>query len=270
MKRISLLGAGWLGAPLAKQLKEQGHHIKVSVTSGEKANLLEQQGVHSVVVRLGHPHQEAALQQLLEDTDLLIITIPPARAKQSVEGSYIDKIKSLIPFIEQHNIPELMFTSSTTVYMSQHGVVDESTVLHPTSDMDQQIYTIEQMLLRHPGFNATILRLGALIGEERHPVRYIVQRPLVEDANNPVNMIHQTDIIRFIKRMIEEPLPNEVFNMVAPILKSRREFYTEEANALQLSPLPVFSDNPAADLRRVKGDKIVQRYGMAYEWLGSI
>lgn len=135
--------------------------------------------------------------------------------------------------------------------------------------MDRQIVDIEQSLLTHPAFKATILRLGALIGGDRHPVRYIVQRPVVTEANNPVNMVHRDDIIRLMSRMLEQPLPNEVFNVVAPIHSSRRDFYTAEAQHLSLTPLPEFTDNPAADMRRVDGSRIAQRYGVDYEWLGS-
>lgn len=268
-KRISILGAGWLGSPLALRLKELGHQVKVSTTTPEKIDYFTRQDIKAYLVRTGEQMDIPALQALLQDTGLLIMTIPPGRQQQQVSGNYADQVRSLIPYIEEAGIKEVVFTSSTTVYLSLRGEVDEDTVIKPVSDMDRQIFDIEQLLLVHPDFQATILRLGALIGAERHPVHYIVQRPVVSEANNPVNMIHRNDIIRFMERMIALPLPNEIFNLVAPIRDSRRDFYTQEARYLGLSPLPLFTDNPDADMRRVLGDKIARRYGLDYEWLGS-
>jgi nucleoside-diphosphate-sugar epimerase len=269
MKRISILGAGWLGSPLALHLKEQGHTLKVSTTTVDKIGTFRQQGIDAVLFRTGEPADTQALTHLLQDTDILMITVPPGRSQADAGVHYATQIQALIPFIEQAGIPELIFTSSTTVYMSLRGTVYEDTPILPVSDMDRQIFDIEQALLHHPSFKATILRLGALIGGERHPVRYIVQRPVVTEANNPVNMIHRDDIIRFVNSMLAQPLPNEVFNVVAPIYSSRRDFYTQEAQQLGLSPLPLFTDNPEADMRRVNGEKIAQHYGLAYEWLGT-
>ncbi|HTN18543.1 MAG TPA: NAD(P)H-binding protein [Chitinophagaceae bacterium] len=269
MKRISILGAGWLGGPLALHLQEKGHQLKVSTTTAAKIDTFRQQGLEAVLYRTGDPEGSAALTQLLQETDILIITVPPGRSQQDAGAHYAAQIQGLIPFIEQAGIPELIFTSSTTVYLSLKGAVDEESSIQPVSDMDRQIFDIEQALLSHPSFNATILRLGALIGGERHPVRYIVQRPVVSEANNPVNMIHRDDIIRFTERIISTAIPNEIFNVVAPILQDRRSFYTQEAQQLGLSPLPLFTDNPDADQRRVIGAKIAQRYGIGYEWLGT-
>ncbi|MBL7713461.1 MAG: NAD(P)H-binding protein [Chitinophagaceae bacterium] len=269
MKRISILGAGWLGGLLALHLQEKGHQLKVSTTTAAKLDSFRQQGLDAVLYRTSDTEGTAALAHLLQDTDILIITVPPGRSQQDAGVHYAAQITSLIPHIEQAGIPELIFTSSTTVYLSLKGEVNEDTPIEPVSDMDRQIFDIEQVLLSHPSFNATILRLGALIGGERHPVRYIVQRPEVTEANNPVNMIHRDDIIRFMDRIVAAAVPNEIFNVVAPILQDRRSFYTQEAQQLGLSPLPLFTDNPHGDQRRVIGDKIAQRYGIEYEWLGT-
>ncbi|HLV46055.1 MAG TPA: SDR family oxidoreductase [Flavobacterium sp.] len=266
MKKISILGAGWLGTPLAIQLKNNGHQVKVSTTTPEKLSFFEANNIDSCIVNISTKSNLDNITQLLTDTDILIITIPPGRM-QNVEENYVDKIKTIIPFIEKHQIQNVIFTSSTTVYLSLKGNVDEETPIIPISEMDKQIVEIENILLSNPHFHSTILRLGGLIGEDRHPVRYIVQRAVIEDANNPVNMVHQKDIIRFIEKMIEQEIPNEIFNIVAPIKLNRRDFYTQEANKLNLSPLPKFVDNPNADLRKVSGKKISVRYGLDYTYL---
>lgn len=266
-KNISILGAGWLGKPLAYQLQKNNHKVKVSTTTPEKTDGFSASGIDAFLINIDATQTNEALDLLLTNTDTLIITIPPGRHQQVENQNYVDRIKSVIPFIEKHQIKEVIFTSSTTVYISLKGDVDETSKIVPVSEMDRQIFAIENLLLDNKNFNASILRLGGLIGEDRHPVKYIVQREVIEQANNPVNMVHQTDIIRFIEKMVETQLPNEIFNIVAPISKNRREFYTDEANRLGLSPLPQFIDSDNADQRRVIGKKIAQRYALDYLYL---
>lgn len=266
MKKISILGAGWLGSPLALQLKNNGHKVKVSTTTPEKISFFEENGIESFIINVGSGADISNTDKLLADTDLLIVTIPPGRT-QNVEENYVDKIKFVIPFIEKHHIKEVLYTSSTTVYLSLKGNVDEETPIIPVAEMDKQIVEIENMLLNNPSFNASVLRLGGLIGEDRHPVHFIVKREVIEDANNPVNMVHRKDIIRFVEKMTEQEIPNEIFNIVAPIQHNRRDFYTQEANKLGLYPLPQFIDNPNADMRKVSGEKISDRYGLDYLYL---
>lgn len=266
MKKISILGAGWLGNPLALQLKANGHELKVSTTTPEKISFFNENGIESFIVNVGSNSGTQNIDKLFANTYILIITIPPGR-KQQVEGNYVDKIKTIIPFIEKHEIKNVIYTSSTTVYLSLQGEVNEKSPIVPVSEMDQQIIEIENLLLNNKNFNATILRLGGLIGEDRHPVRFIVKREIIDDANNPVNMIHRKDIIRFFEKITENEIVNDVFNIVAPINLNRRDFYTKEANKLGLSPLPTFTDNPNADMRKVNGEKITNKYGLDYLYL---
>lgn len=266
MKNISILGAGWLGNSLALQLKTNGHQLKVSTTTPEKILFFEENQIESFIINVGLQTNTENIDNLFVDTNVLIITIPPGRTQQ-VEDNYVEKIKAVIPFIEKHKIKNVIFTSSTTVYLSLKGTVNEEASIVPISEMDQQIIAIENLLLQNPNFNTTILRLGGLIGDDRHPVRFIVKREIVEDANNPVNMVHKKDIIRFVEKIVENEIPNDIFNVVAPIEQNRRDFYTQEANKLGLSPLPKFVDNPNADLRKVNGEKISKKYGLDYLYL---
>ncbi len=263
MKKISILGAGWLGSPLALQLKENGNQLKVSTTSPEKISFFQKHNMESFLITVGSDSDNENIDKLFSDTDILIITIPPGRT-QNIESNYVEKIKSIIPFIEKHHIKEVIYTSSTTVYLSLQGEVNEETPIVPVSEMDKQIFEIENLLIHNPNFNATILRLGGLIGEDRHPVTFIVKREVIEDANNPVTMVHRSDIICFLERIVGQAVPNEIFNIVAPIRLNRRDFYTQEAQKLNLSPIPKFVDNPHADMRRVNGEKITKRYNLEY------
>ena len=46
MSKISILGCGWLGLPLAKSLLKKKHELKTSTTSPEKMEKLENLGLN--------------------------------------------------------------------------------------------------------------------------------------------------------------------------------------------------------------------------------
>ncbi|RYE24983.1 MAG: SDR family NAD(P)-dependent oxidoreductase, partial [Sphingobacteriaceae bacterium] len=50
-KKISILGCGWLGLPLAKLLVAKGWQVKGSTTTFEKLNLLQEAGIEPFLIR---------------------------------------------------------------------------------------------------------------------------------------------------------------------------------------------------------------------------
>ena len=47
--------------------------------------------------------------------------------------------------------------------------------------------------------NNTILRFGGLIGEERNPLKYLIQKEEILNSDAPINYIHLKDCIGIIK-----------------------------------------------------------------------
>lgn len=52
MTKISILGCGWLGFPLAKALLLKGFSVKGSTTSSEKLATLEKAGITPFLITL--------------------------------------------------------------------------------------------------------------------------------------------------------------------------------------------------------------------------
>jgi hypothetical protein len=93
------------------------------------------------------------------------------------------------------------------------------------------------------------LRFGGLIGEDRHPIRFLAGRKNLENPEAPINLIHQTDCIGIIMTILRQAQHdkwewNETFNAVAPFHPSREQYYTQKAIDLGLE-LPQFnSESP--------------------------
>jgi 3-hydroxyisobutyrate dehydrogenase-like beta-hydroxyacid dehydrogenase len=59
--KIAILGCGWLGFPLGKNLVAKGHQVVGSVTSEAKTIPLSEAGIQPVVLQLNPEANEAIL-----------------------------------------------------------------------------------------------------------------------------------------------------------------------------------------------------------------
>jgi nucleoside-diphosphate-sugar epimerase len=238
MTKISILGCGWLGLPLAKALLSKGFSIKGSTTSVDKLPILETTGIIPFLIALSENKTNGKLTDFLENSEILIIDVPPKLRGPSTEN-FVSKIRNIIPFIEQSSIQNVLFISSTSVYNDDATFVTEETIPTPDTESGKQLLETEQLLQNNSHFKTTVLRFGGLIGEDRHPVKFLAGRENLDNPDAPVNLIHQDDCIGIIKKIIEKNYWNETFNAVAPSHPSRELYYTQKAMDLNLA-LPRF------------------------------
>ncbi|HAS57623.1 MAG TPA: epimerase, partial [Algoriphagus sp.] len=114
MNKISIIGLGWLGLPLAKNLQEKGYEVIGSTTTGEKVKKLEAEGITSVQFSL-EPYPKGLGFQKLFEAEILVITIPPRSRTQSGER-YLEELKFLKSMLQNTSVKKLVFVSSTGIY----------------------------------------------------------------------------------------------------------------------------------------------------------
>ncbi|WP_136669095.1 NAD(P)-binding domain-containing protein [Flavobacterium sp. H122] len=261
MQKISILGCGWLGFPLAQKLVKSGFNVKGSTTSEEKLSQLKEAGINPFLIAVTENKIEGNMSEFLKDSDILIINIPPKLRSSNIEN-FVDKIKNLIPFIEQSTIEKVLFVSSTSVYgdlpleNNQKAVVfSEESNPKPDTEGGRQLLETENLLLNNNHFSTTVLRFGGLIGAERQPVKHLAGRQNLENSDAPVNLIHQTDCIAVIEKIILNNSFGEVFNAVAPFHPSRKEYYISKAKMLGLTA-PHFNENTISEGKIISAEKI--------------
>ena len=71
MKRVSVLGCGWLGKPLSISLLDEGYSVKGSTTSEEKLELLEMNNITPYIVNISEFEEFDSFL----NSDILIISI---------------------------------------------------------------------------------------------------------------------------------------------------------------------------------------------------
>ncbi|MBG6109216.1 nucleoside-diphosphate-sugar epimerase [Flavobacterium sp. CG_9.10] len=254
MTKISILGCGWLGLPLAKALLEKGFSVNGSTTSSEKLSTLENAGISPFLISLHSKSVSGSIETFLQESNTLIIDIPPKLRGINSE-SFIEKIATLVPFIEKSSVKNVLFISSTSVYGEENDIVTEETPLNPDTESGKQLIEAEHLLQSNSNFKTTVIRFGGLIGEDRHPVKFLAGRENLDNPEGPINLIHQEDCIGIILKIIETDCWNETCNAVAPFHPSRENYYTQKAVNLNLA-LPKFNHENASIGKTILSDKI--------------
>jgi nucleoside-diphosphate-sugar epimerase len=269
MTQISILGCGWLGLPLAKALLENDFAVKGSTTSVQKLSILENSGIQAFQIELSETKIQGEVDSFLENSKILIIDVPPKLRGSSTEN-FVSKIKNVIPFIEKSSVENVLFISSTSVYGEDNLVVTEESQLNPDTESGRQLVQTEQLLQSNSNFKTTVLRFGGLIGEDRHPIKFLAGRTNIENPNAPINLIHQEDCIGIITAILchTEPVEvwNETFNAVTPFHPSRKEYYTQKAIDLNLD-LPEFNTENSCFGKTISSSKIEKVLGYSFSKL---
>ena len=254
MKKISILGCGWLGLPLAKSLVSKGYSVKGSTTSEAKLAVLEFANIQAYSIRLTENEVIGQTDDFLSESEILIIDIPPKLRGDGAEN-FVTKIATLIPFIAKSTINHVVFISSTSVYADDNTIVTENSQPEPDTESGRQLLASEKLLQTNTNFKTTVIRFGGLIGENRHPIHFLAGRQNLENPEAPINLIHQDDCIGIIEAVIAQNAKGEVFNAAAPYHPSRKDYYTQKAIALGL-PLPEFDEGKASIGKLIVAEKI--------------
>lgn len=269
MRQISILGCGWLGFPLAKALLINGFSINGSTTSEGKLSTLKSLGIDPFLVSLDSKSVTGAIEEFLDESETLIIDIPPQlRGKNndsstSNEKIFVEKVKTLIPYIEKSAIKNVLFVSSTSVYGEVDGTITEEAIPKPDTESGKQLLEAELLLQNNPNFKTTILRFGGLIGEDRNPVKFLAGKVNLENPNAYINFIHQEDCIGIIVKIITTHSWDEIYNGVSPFHPTRETYYTQKATELTL-PLPQFDHSKPSIGKLILSDKVETVLGYSF------
>lgn len=265
MTKISVLGCGWLGLPLARTLVEEGFEVKGSTTSEEKIPLLSNLGIQPFRISISENEISGSIAEFLQ-SEILIIDIPP-KLRGPESENFISKIKKLISEIEISTIKKVLFISSTSVYADDDSVITEEKSPNPDTESGRQLFESEKLLQQNENFETAILRFGGLIGENRHPVKFLAGKENLENPAAPINLIHQEDCIGIIVKIIKTQKWNHVFNAAAPFHPTRKDYYTTKAKDLYLEE-PKFS-NAISVGKTIDSSKIIREldYKFTFEKL---
>lgn len=221
--KISIIGLGWLGFPLAQALLERGHTVCGTTTTPDKLPALQAAGIDAHLLRLlPRPEPDSPRQWI--DAEVLIVAIPP-KASQFGAGFYPQQIAHLAEAVSASAIKRVIHISSTSVYPELNRVMVEDDVITVAQSAAPALLQAERIWRRVSSYqpHATILRCGGLMGYDRLPGRYVAGKT-VDSGASPVNYIHRDDAIGLIAAVLENRLLG-TYNLVALQHPTREAVY---------------------------------------------
>jgi nucleoside-diphosphate-sugar epimerase len=220
MKKVAVIGCGWLGLPLAIELKAKGYEVYGFARREEVQNILK---TNDIVVL---PSADS-----LENIDVAICTLTPPKTEEDLELH-----TKIAQAATDKEVTQFIYTSSISVYPDIEAEVSED-------DFDPN-HAISQLEATYRGQypKTTILRLGGLYGGDRHPAKYLSGRASVAKPLAPINLVSRERVIDSILKCIELDIQAEIINVVDKEHPTRVSYYTEICKQLGIAP-PMFEDS---------------------------
>lgn len=257
--KIGILGCGWLGLPLAENLIARGHTVYGTTTRTTRLQILQNAGIQAHLLEVAATGWIGDMS-FFKGVHVLVIAFPPGSRKGQATN-FLEKIEYCCKAIREYKIPKTVLISSTSTYGKQPGILNEDTPPKPQTVSATQ-YVASENLIQQSGENNCIIRLGGLIGADRHPVRSLSGKTTAH-PNSPVNLIHQKDAVNLTIEVIENAKLKGIYNGVAPSHPAREAYYRAMAAHLSL-PEPKFYPEQGPE-SIISGEKIEKESGFTYQ-----
>lgn len=208
MKKLGIIGCGWLGNHLAEKLSGQ-YEIFATTTTESKINDFKAKGYHATLVSFPDEiDTDMQKWEKLNELDAVVITIPFSGIR-GAQVSMKERQQNLLQFLGDFK-GQMFLMSSTGVYPQMEKEFSEED--QPVSNVESENFIKEKF----PQTN--ILRLAGLMGDER-----LLKNYNISNLDQLINHIHYADICSVIERMLDKNSKSEVYNIVAPVHPNKEE-----------------------------------------------
>ncbi len=229
-----IIGLGWLGLPLAKELVAAG--FSVTGTTRQRTVLSDEINLLNYVPENG---VSTDLKRALTAADCVVFAFPPNRSSFEQYASDCVQIAG-----ECSKTARILMISSTGVYPEKNGfVVETDTDLLP--DTTNSLLFAERSLATILGDRLTIIRMAGLIGGNRFPVRAMAASGKSYAAHELVNVVHQNDAVGCCLHVIKYGHWGLTVNCCTSEHPTKKAFYSWMASQLK-SALPEFEASVAS------------------------
>lgn len=256
-QKVCIIGGGFIGKPLAERLKSLGYHVTVMLSSEKRREEFINLEIPTRIAKVG---SDAILTN--SDKPKILVLAYPIGARKIENNEHLQQVQWIAKAFPAESLTQVILTSSTSVYPDGLGIVDESCMVRPTDHGLIQL-EYEEALHEIYGEKLTIFRLAGLMGASRNPGKFLAGRVNLPNPDSPVNMVHQTDVVRFIEEAILKEVQGEVFNLCHDEHPSRADYYTTTAQALGLEA-PTFSREQINHAKLVSNQKAKDFFQLDY------
>lgn len=231
MKRIGIIGAGWLGIDLVDSFVKSGNEVYASYRSGKnRAEILAVRG-NPCFLDLNADKYKL---DFFENLDCLIICVPPYKVH-----AYSSSIKNIVAQAERYSISKIIFTSSTSVYIDDGNATEEQNLVSML--MSNVLLQAENSIATSSISAKYILRLAGLIGKGRHPAKFMSNKVDVAKPFAAVNLVQKSDVIALILFFVENNVSEGLYNICANDHPTRKDYYESLCQSAGMA-LPAFKE----------------------------
>lgn len=253
---ITIVGCGWLGTALGKQMVQEGHTVTGSYRNKERRGKLSHHNIKPFTFIL---EQKTPINaNILKNTTVLLITLPPLRGSNTM--TFADHLKHLVSQFNDNC--RVIYTSSTGIYPHKSGEYSEDYEF--VENKNSTLVQAEIMMRELLGDRVSVLRLGGLFGKKRHPAMKLQGNLEVKNPKGLVNLVHQDDIIEIFKILMAKETHGDVYNVVYPDYPNRQEYYTKIYRKYGLEAIRFDEDSPLIE-RKIVAGKIQKDLGFKFE-----
>ncbi|WP_435335304.1 SDR family oxidoreductase [Haloarchaeobius sp. TZWWS8] len=204
--RVAILGCGYVGIELGRQLTSAGHDVVGVRRSENGLAAIEAAGFEAVRADL----LDADDLESVPDADALVFAASTGgRGADAARRVYVDGLETaLSQFADREEPPErLVYTSSTGVHGDHGGDwVDEDTPVSPTTEKTRVLAAAEELALsagEEFGIDGTVARYAGLYGPDRYRLERYLSGPVTEGY---LNMVHRDDAAGAVRFLLESDL----------------------------------------------------------------
>ena len=254
MDKITIIGCGWLGLPLGEALVKANYEVSGTTTSEEKLTLLREKGIQPKIFSV---YDNPLKFSDLMDSKYVVIAIPPSKIE-----NYAQKIADLCSLLKKNQL--VIYVSSTSVYADKNQTARETDELDGNNRSGPEVIKTEKQIRNILGGRLTVVRMSGLVGAERQPAKYFSGKKDLPGANSPVNMIHQTDSVGLIMKVISSNSFGKTYNGCATEHPTKSKYYTSVCEKLNME-LPKYGAEEQAH-KTVNNDLSINELGYVYNY----
>ncbi|MFB6302244.1 MAG: SDR family oxidoreductase [Haloferacaceae archaeon] len=202
MNRAVVVGCGYVGLALGRQLAARGHDVTGVRRSEAGVEAVRDAGLDAVRADA----TDAASLDAVPDADWLVFAASSGgRGADAAREVYVDGLETTIRAFGDRATPpdRLVYTSSTGVYGDHDGGwVDETTPIDPTTEKTRVLADAEGIATERAGehgIDGTVVRFAGLYGPDRYRLDRYLDGPVTEGY---LNMIHRDDAAGVITHLL--------------------------------------------------------------------
>ena len=213
--RVAVLGCGYVGLELGRQLTAADHDVVGVRRSEAGAAAIESAGFEAVRADV----TDADSLRAVPDADALVFAASSGgRGADAARAVYVEGLKAVVDaFAARENPPDrLVYASSTGVYGDHGGDwVDEATPIDPTTEKTRVLAEAERIARERTadrGIDGTVARFAGLYGPDRYRLERYLDGPVTEGY---LNMLHRDDAAGAVRYLLESDLAWDEVVLVA-------------------------------------------------------